>query len=333
MKKQLFFVFLLAFFAGITSVNAQNCTPGPLAPAPGVPYSYSATISGAGYDGLGPFTWYVTTNPNLLSAAGVVSNNAGEIIATGAGAYNSPINGANGITIEWTSQAVITASTTPYYLVIKYSQANSTATPSCTAMNMKVWEIKPINKFLLAVNSFTGAIGKDGVYCAADITGAVVTPAAPTVQYTYGANTLYAEVTASYYAGPWLPSFQITGLATDQAITSVTWDVAPGGAYTNTTTLISPGIYTSVNNATAAYDGSTKLYVKVVIANNNFENLADAAINIAVDGIIPTTPPLNDVKSNTDCTSEIAFGKNVNQTIKARPTISSGTGTFIPKNP
>ena len=107
MKKQLLLVLLLALFAGITSVNAQNCTPGPLAPVPGVPYNYSATIAGSGYDGTGPFTWYVTTNPNLLSATGVVTNGGGEIIATGAGAYNTPINGANAITIEWTSQAII----------------------------------------------------------------------------------------------------------------------------------------------------------------------------------------------------------------------------------
>jgi hypothetical protein len=329
MKKQLLFVIVLAIFAGITTVNAQNCTPGPLAPVAGVPYNYSATISGSGYDGTGPFTWYVTTNPNLLSATGVVNNNAGEIIATGLGAYNSPINGANGITIEWTSQAILNATTTPYYLVIKYSQTNAT----CNAMNMKVWEIKPINKFLLAINSFSGAVGQSGVYCAADITDAVVTPGpSPTITYTYGSNTIYAEVTASNYAGSWTPSFQVSGLGTGQAVTSVTWDTSPTGTFANTTTLAT-GVYTSNSNATAAYDGSTKLYVKVVIANNYFENLTDASINIAVDGIIPATTPLNDVVSADDCSPEAAFGKNVGLTLKARPTMTPVTGSFITKTP
>lgn len=334
MKKQLFFVLVLAIFAGINTVNAQNCTPSALAPVAGVAYDYTATISGSGYtQAAGAFTWYVTTNPDLLSSSGVVGPTDGIIIASGAGAYNSPIIGANGITIEWTSQAILNAATTPYYLVIKYAQANSTATPSCDAMNVSVWEIKPINKFLLAVASFTGTVGQSGVYCAANVTGAVVTPGTtPTVQYTYGSNTLYAKVTASNYVGAWTPSFQISGLAGDQAVTSVSWDSDSLGTYAKTTTLAS-GVYTSSENATAAYDGSTKLYVKVVVANNNYSTTSDETITIAVDGIIPATTPLNDVISASNCNPETAFGKSVNQTIKARPIINPGTGSFITKNP
>jgi len=334
MKKQLLLL-VLALFAGYSSLFAQPCLPeGPLSPAAGTPYNYTATVSGAGYDGTGPFTWYVTKDVDLINGV-VVPNNGGEIIASGAGSYNSPINGANTITIEWTSQAI--ANNVPYYLVIKYAQTNSGTNPACSAMNMKVWQVKPQNKFLLAVNSFAGTIGMDGVYCSADVTSAIVTPGTPgSVAYVYGVNNIYAEITASKYTGEWTPSFKITGLDAVQTIADVTWDTSPTGTFTNTTTPgAGPGEYVSTTNAIAAFDGSLKIYVKVAVNNNYFENLAGLTVNVAVDGVIPSTPPLPDVISETDCTPEVPFGKNTNLTIKARPTITPdpATGDFIPKNP
>jgi hypothetical protein len=206
-------------------------------------------------------------------------------------------------------------------------------------MNMKVWQIQPINKFLLAVNSFGGAIGMNGVYCSADISSAIVTPgASPTVAYVYGVNNLYAEITASKYTGEWTPSFRISGLDAIQTIASVTWDTDPAGTFTNTTTAgAGPGEYVSNTNAIAAYDGSAKIYVKVTINNNSFENLAGQTVNIAVDGVIPVTSgtPLPDVVSDIDCSPEAIFGKNTNLTVNPRPTITPDptTGNFIPKNP
>lgn len=334
MKKQLLLL-VLAVFAGYSSLFGQTCADGPLSPAAGTPYNYAATVSGAGYDGTGPFTWYVTKDVDLINGA-VVPNSGGEIIASGAGAYNAPIGGANTITIEWTSQAI--ANNVPYYLVIKYSQTNAGTTPSCSAMNMKVWAIQPINKFLLAVNSFAGAIGMDGVYCSADVSSAIVTPgASPTVAYVYGVNNLYAEITASKYAGEWTPSFKITGLDAIQTIASVNWDTDPAGTFANTTTLGAPGEYVSNSNAIAAYDGSLKIYVRVTVDNNSFENLAGETVNVAVDGIIPVTTgsPLPDVISDTDCAPEAIFGKNTNLTVNPRPTVTPdpATGNFIPKNP
>jgi len=333
MKKQILTLIVAIIAIGFSTAYGQNCTPSPLAPAAGVPYNYSATISGSGYDGAGPFTWYVTQAVNLLDATQIVVNNGGEIIASGVGAYNAPINGADSITIVWTSQAV--ADGAPYYLVIKYSQANSTTNPTCSAMNMKVWEIKPINKFLLAINPFAGAIGMGGVYCSADITSAIVTPGAPTVAYIYGVNTIYAEITPSFYAGPWTPSFQITGLDAIQNIVSVDWDVAPNGTYANSTTLQGGLGYVSNSNATSAYDGSSKIYVRVTVNNNYFENLGGQTVNIGVDGIIPvvTGSPLADVISDADCNPEIPFGKNANLTINPRPTITGNPTPFITKNP
>ena len=336
MKKQIFIPVLtvLALFANLSTAFAQNCTDGPLAPVAGHPYTYSATIQGAGYDGTGTYTWYVTSKPDLFDATGKITNNAGEIIATGGGAYNSGISGsaAKDLTIEWTSQAILNGLTNPYYLVVQYSQNNGT----CTAMNLKVWQIQPINKFLLAINTFSGAVGQDGVYCAADVTSAIVTPGTtPTVTYIYGVNTLYAEITASNYDGDWTPSFNIQSLDAAQTIASVSW--ATDAAFTTPhTTTVAGNIATSTDKATAAYDGSSKIYVKFVISNNSFENLTGQNnITIGVDGTITaSSSTLNDVVSATNCTDEVVFGKTVVETIKNRPTVSdTATPSFITKTP
>jgi hypothetical protein len=171
MKKQLFIFVLLAFFAGIINVSAQNCSPGALNPVAGQSYDYSVVISGTGYNGTtGSYTWYVTTNVDLMNAAGVVLNN-GLTFATVTD-YNTPTVNLNPLSLTWTAAATTSGQT--YYLVVKFAQ--QATGNSCTAMNMKVWEIKPINKFLLAINSFAGALGQSGIYCFADVNGATVTP-------------------------------------------------------------------------------------------------------------------------------------------------------------
>ena len=336
MKKQILILVLtvLGLFANLASALAQNCTDGPLAPVAGHAYSYSATIAGAGYDGTGTYTWYVTSKPDLFDATGKIANNAGEIIATGGGAYNSGISGAaaKDLTIKWTSQAILNGLTSPYYLVVQYSQNNGT----CTAMNLKVWQIQPINKFLLAINTFSGTIGQDGVYCAADVTSAIVTPGTtPTVAYIYGVNTLYAEITASNYDGDWTPAFNIQNLNGAQTIASVSWATDQAFTTPHTTNVVG-NVATSTDKTTAAYDGSNKIYVKMVINNNSFENLAGQTnLTIGVDGTITAgSSTLNDVVSATDCSDEAAFGKTVVETIKNRPTISdTATPSFITKNP
>lgn len=180
MKKQLLFT-LMALFAGLTTAVAQTCTPGPLSPSAGTPYTYKVLIGNPPYNGTtGDFTWYVTTNVDLLSATGVLPSPGTEIIASGV--YNAAATGQDTIGITWTAQAIVNGMTTPYYLVVQFAGNNGT----CDAMNMKVWEIIPINTFLLAINSMGGE-GGDGTYCAADVSGAIVTPgASPTVAYEYG---------------------------------------------------------------------------------------------------------------------------------------------------
>jgi hypothetical protein len=328
MKKQLILL-VLAVFAGFVTAYGQNCTQGPLSPAAGTPYTYKVLIGNPPYNGAtGSYTWYVTTNVDLLNATGVVPS-PGDIVATGA--YNTATVGEDQIVITWTAQAIVNGLANPYYLVVKFAGNNGI----CDAMNMKVWEIKPINKFLLAINTMAGA-GGNGTYCAADITSATVTPgASPTVNYQYGVNSLYARITASNYAGDWKPSFKVDGLDPVQVLTSVVWSTDSLFATSHTTTLVG-NVATSTDLATAAFDGSAKIWVKVDVDNKSFETLADLPITIGVDGIIQVgATTLDDVISDTDCNPEVAFGKTVNETIKARPTVTPdpATGPFITKNP
>ena len=328
--KKLLFLLIVALIAATVTAYGQTCNPGPLAPAAGNPYTYKVIIGNPPYNPVtGEFTWYVTTNVDLLSATGVVPSPGSEIIASGT--YNAPAVGQDSIQITWTAQAVVNGMANPYYLVVKFAGNNGI----CDAMNMKVWEVIPINTFLLAINNMGGA-GSDGTYCAAPVSSAIVTPgASPTVNYQYGVNTLYARITPSRYTGEWTPSFRIEGLDPVQTLTSVVWSTDSLFTTTHTTT-IAGNVATSGDNALSAFDGSVKIYVKIDVTNNYFETLADLPIILGVDGVITVgSTTLNDVKSETDCSDEVPFGKFVDQTIKARPTITPdpATGPFITKNP
>ncbi len=329
--KKLVLLFVVALLAAFASAYGQTCTPGPLTPAAGTPYIYKVLIGNPPYnETTGSFTWYVTTNVDLISTIGVVPSPGTEIIATGT--YNAPAVGQDQIEITWTALAVVNGTVNPYYLVVKFAGNNGI----CDAMNMKVWQVIPINTFLLAINDMGGA-GANGTYCAAPVSSAIVTPSTtnPTVNYQYGVNSLYARITASRYTGDWTPSFRIEGLDAVQTLTSVVWSTDSLFTSTHTTT-IAGNVATSTDNATAAFDGSAKIYVKVDVDNHHFETLADLAITIGVDGVITVgATTLNDVISATDCNDEVPFGKFTNQTIKARPTVTPdpATGPFIVKNP
>jgi len=328
MKKQVLLLILLVI-SGLANTYAQSsCTQGPLAPAAGSPYTYTVTVNNPPFNGTtGQYTWYVTTNVDLLNATGVVPNNGGEIIASGT--YNAPAAGQNSIQITWTAQAIVNGMTNPYYLVIKFAGSNAGI---CDAMNMKVWEVKPINKFLLAINVYNGT----DRYCAAPVSSATVTPGAtPTVNYQYGVNTLYARVTPKNYTGNWVPSFKIDGMDPVQTLSSVSWSTDSLFTTSHTTT-IAGNIATSTDPHAAMFDGSAKLYLKIDVDNHHFETLADLALTIGVDGVINVgATTLNDVKSETDCTDEVPFGKFLPVIIKARPTVTPdpATGPFITKNP
>ena len=329
MKKQLFLL-IMALIASMDFTYGQSCSAGPLRPSATVPYSYAVTISAInGYTDTGNFTWYVTINPNLITGAEIPST--GDVITVGAGLTYGKSNlaaGQKNIVISWSPEAVALAATNPYYLVVKYGQSNGT----CSASNIKVWKISPINSFLLAIEAVdnTGA-SSTGVYCAADITDIVINPTNDKATYNYGENTFYAKVTASNIVGEWTPSIKIPTLNAGQTIKELGWSATVSGVYTAFTGAANStgGEFTSPNNANAAAYGSLPIYIKLVISNGTWNGSTDQDINIGMDGVYGSGS-LKDVKSSTDCSEESNFGKVVTQTIKARPDILTNTPSGSP---
>ena len=329
MKKQLLILsILLAFFAGISNVNAQ-CTPGPNSPTPGIPVDYTTTISGDTYAGDGIYWWYVTRDPNLLT--GTVDLPADGFFTVGTGSsYNSQTNPGTTSTLNLTWLPASIGET--FYLVLQYSEENDGG--PCTAENIRVWEITPINTFLLAIVA-------DGETCPGDVTGALVTTGTPnTVAYTYGTTTLTYTATASGVNSDWQPSIRIPALqtatfGTGQTYASAEWTQDGGtnwysfGAVAGTS---ASGDFESAVNAVATEAGST-MSIRIVINNNNFESLADQTINVAIDGYLMPGHAPSDIVSATDCTEAAAFAKSADHNINARPTITTATGTFMTQTP
>jgi len=340
MKKQLL-ILIVALFAisfstayGQTASDPPTCNATALTPAPNQQYNYQVTVGGPGYAGTGNYRWYVTTSTNLLTGA-VIANDGTMFTASGAGAYNLLVGGGGTIDITWTSAALATG--VPYYLVIRYEETNSTATPSCDAMNLKVYRIVPMNTFWLKIESVADAAGTAGgvEQCAANITGAVMTEPAGTVEYTYGENVLYVKITASGYVGDWTPTLRITGAVNDQAIgaAGIIWTSgAVSGIFTGGAGPFGNGDYTSNNPMPSTLAGS-EIIVSIPIANNHHQGIADQTIAVAIDGnyVVGATTYLHKSDVNGNCSDATAFEDTVNKIIRARPGITSVAPAFVPE--
>ncbi|MEI6060884.1 MAG: hypothetical protein WCR72_09255 [Bacteroidota bacterium] len=359
MKKQrLLLVLILAFFAGISSINAA-CLGTGFTPAAGVPYTYVVDVSalGAGYTGIGTFDWYVTQNVDILDAGagGIIpavntmftvggADSPYHVIAPGAGTTKQ-------ITLTWTPAAV--ASGSPFYLVLRYTEANTVAlAPGCSAENIRVWQIQPINTFLLAVEPATNAgVATPGANsCAPGILTAVVTPnaipASASVEITYGESQLYYRLTASGILGEWRPSIHVPALAgLGQNYVAVEWNSKDDGTGTWHTfnipagsSIAADGI--STDNATVTDAAGTAILVRLRIANDNYEHLTDQGITVGVDGYLPTAYTVSDIWGGVGpapdpCAQADPFAKTATYTILHRPTPTPGPGmpAFIQKLP
>ncbi|MEI7727484.1 MAG: hypothetical protein WCK09_20410 [Bacteroidota bacterium] len=353
MKKQQFlFVLLLAIFAGISSANAQ-CVGSWGTPAAGVPYTYDVTVSGTGYTGVGTYDWYVTQNVNIIDAASIIPKvNTFFTVDEATVGYSDYHNilgfTSNQLNLTWTPLSI---SSGTFYLVLRYTEANSTASPACSAENIRVWQITPINTFMLAIEGATsgGASFAPAEQCAAPLLSAVVTPgASPTVNYTYDMSTIFYRVTGSGILGDWRPSIRIPALAgLGQNYVAVEWNQDITGAGGTWQTFNVPagntagGDFVSTANATItdAVVG-TPILIRVKIANVNYETLADQAILVGVDGYLPTAYTASDINGGAGpvpdpCAQAAPFAKEATYTILARPTITKGAAmpAFIVKLP
>lgn len=336
MKKQILILafIVLATFANVSRSYAQ-CTPTPLTPAPGIEYDYGVTIVGTNTSPT--FLWYATTDVNLLTGTKLTTADAYFTVGA-ASAYNNTTGGTANLKLTWTPKAIGTT----FYLVVKYTESSASG---CTVENMRVYEVKPINTFLLAINGTdaTGAAAT-GVTCAAPVTGAVVTAATPTVAYTYGQNVLYYKVTASGILGDWRPSIQLPALAgLGQNYANAEWnDKADGsGAWHSfglTAGDLDGGDFVSTDLANVTNVAGTSILVRIRVENVNFETLANQTITVGVDGHLPTAFTESDIIGGagaTACNPETPFGKKGSSVIEARPTVNAvpATGAFIPKLP
>jgi hypothetical protein len=327
MKKHIILLLALTVFAGILKTNAQ-CTGTEITPAPGIEYDYPATISGPGYSGTGQYDWYVTQNVNVIDIPSIIALPNAFFTVDGSTPYHNTGTGVNHILITW--EPASTGQT--FYLVLRYRENNSTTDPLCSAENIRVWEIVPINSFLLAL-----APGLDGFTCAVDATGAVVTPGTPsTVTLTYGNNSLYYAANASGILGDWRPWVRIPDLQATQSYVSVDWtyDMTGAGGWQAFSGLIPNG---STQDLQAAGDATvtdatngTPILIRVVINNNNWQTLADQVVNVAIDGYLAPDYAVSDIinEAPDPCAEAPEFYRNADFIVKARPTIGS-TVTFL----
>ncbi len=332
MKKQILILalFVMAMFASVTNSYGQ-CAGSSITPVTGVDYPYGIDVTGL--VGTSPsYSWFVTMNTDLK---------AGELAPlTATDGYFTIESGAatNTLHLKWTPKAVSGV----FYVVAKYS---ATSSSGCQVANMKTIEVKPINMFLLAITGSTVTGGNAQVAnCAADISAIAVTAATPTVQYTYGQNTIYYEVTASGILGGWKPSIRIPALASDQTYASASWSSDGGTNWTACTGLATTSATQDLGlaaDATVANVAGSKYIIRLIINNNNFETLADQTLAVAIDGLLPDAYAVSDVygggPSPDPCAEATEFYKTANYTITGRPTIGVGTltglGDLIPKLP
>jgi len=330
MKKQILILalFVMAMFAGVTNSYGQ-CVTGPMNPAAGVAYPYTVT-SGAGTGG---WDWYVVQNVNLLSTPLLVADG---FFTTSGSTYNNTTGSAATINITWTPLAL--ASTNPFYLVVKYTETVN----GCSVGNIKVWEIKPVNTFLLAMTGSdnAGVIANNST-CAAPIkTAGINTPATPTVTYTFDTNSIYYKITASGANGTWTPSLELPALAGNttygQKYLSVDYSSDNG---TNWTTFGAPaangGTLTLGSALPVTVVGSPYL-IRVIVDNANYENAGVAGsvqgIIVGVDGVLPNG--IKDiVDPSTNCNAEADFGKKGTFNINKRPPITTAVGVFVTQTP
>jgi len=339
MKKQLFLlVLLLAFFAGTTNVNAQ-CVPDALHPAVGIEYDYVAIIGGPGYDGTGgsAYDWYITQSLNVIDAAAILTPGLYFTVG-GATPYHNGATGVNHILLTWTADAL--ASPNAFYLVLRYREDNATGISTCSAENIRVWQIDPINTFLLALEGGTLNAGTyqplaGSMTCAADVTAAVVTAGTPgTVTLTYGENSIYYVATASGIQGNWRPAIRLPILAATQTYVAAEWtsDLTGAAGWVAFTGAPVPGDFTSPSDATVTNVNGTSILIRVRLLNNQWQTLADQPITLALDGFLPPTylDPAGDIIGTgaTPCDLAAPFLRTADYTIKARPTIT-GTPQFL----
>ncbi len=351
MKKQVFILILLAFFAGTFAFGQAvhvddpilvNCaTAGPLFPIAGMPYTYEVAFNPTG----GLAYWYSTISTSFMAGdvrSATEQAIGGTYVSAASPDYRVSSKDSTKTWITWNSKGLTTAIAAgvqpALFVVVEY-----TAPASGCANNMKVIPIRPIDAFTVDIMNLSAADSATALaYAAPDsscfdkirsadwIAGA----GDGLIDYNFGTNVLFYEVVAANFSGRFTPSFRITGLQATQTA-KIDWGYSKGafphsvGAVVNGTPVTTPApdsTYTNVTNTSLG----VSIFVRVTIENDDFEGLAATTYSLAVDAV--NRESSIDVVNSTCINPGTADYVDIaTQVLKPRPTITPVTPTlFIP---
>jgi hypothetical protein len=350
MKKQFLLIVSLAFVAGTFSFGqnaVHNSIPRPISclddaghPIAGKPYTYEALGTPTG----GSFLFWATKDPNFIAtAAGVTTNNLAtrltvpaNLLATSANYATQ--NAADTVSITW-SDATLNGTVpgvTPTFVAVHY-----TAPAAGCADNFNAWEIQPIKAFIVDIKNIDDATRNILAYNAPDSQCVDIVRGAQyvggTVNFNFGADTLYFEVVAANFSGSWTPTFAVNGLgAVETAAVTWTYDLP---ATWNGSTTWNPAA-TVVLTTEPNISLGVSIYARVIVTHNNFEGIAPSSITLVVDG--QNTIGDWDIANNLvdgspsgTCVPALAADQLdvATQVLKARPTLTPVNPTpFLPTN-
>lgn len=370
MKKQLF-ILILAVFASVNVVLAQpyattHTAPRPLAcnndalhPIAGKPYVYTLDATPPN----GVYTWWATKNPNFISTtASTTTMNTGTQLTTASGDLInvSPNYGAgngttaNTVSITWSSALLAgtqyqstpgaaAPAKTPTFVAAYYAAPSG----SGCADNFKVYELEPLNGFTVDILNLnpTTKVPDAGTYsytaeqCVDNVRSATYTTAHQ-ILYDYGVNVLYFEVVAANFTEEWTPTFNLTGLQTNQTA-DIVWDYStafstPVTVKTGATAdgeFVSPSVV-KVDPSVTNTSLGVSIYVRVTIHNGKYETLTANKISLGVAG--QNKELAWDVDNNNPATADCStvatktFEDTVDQLINPRPDVKEGTKSVAP---
>ena len=333
-----------------------NCVGDAQHPKAGVSYNYLLNNTSADATG---YRFWATKDPDFVSlVAGTTTLNQADSLHRN---YSTELFGYSASYLGQTVTNSVDITWGPDLLArTDYQQghigAGTIAAPTSTfvvgwaencADNIKIWEIDPSPAFTVDIKVIDDAtrlpLGygvNTGSQCVDDVRAAKYNTTDFQIDYNYGWDTLYYEVIASNFVTSWLPTFYLTGLdgtiQTARIDWATSWDniqkaAGPfieggditGGSITGTTAI------TSVNPNTV---NGVSLFVRVVIANNNYETLAAETIELSVAGLDAVG---YDIDDDALCTvpgtaADAADDDETSRTITPRPTIVEGTPLIIP---
>lgn len=316
MKKQIFILvlFVLAVFANVNKSYGQ-CLEDPLHPIAGKAYSYGITVGGSAT--AKSYFWFVTDDPNVLTAGNLVTP------LTATGNYVLTNGNTATATITWTPALIATAASKNYYVVVKYVATNTSAT--CDVENIKAYKIRPTNMFQLDLanaNSTGGVEANNYSTCtSAMVTAHIVEDSdptkAPTITYDYGTNEMLFKITVRNFSGAWNLSVNRSEIAA-LAGTAETFTMGYCTTYNGTYTSIGSDNPVSIAEGTTLTTDDEIIYLKVTFDHNTFEDIANKTVVLKANA----TDAGNNPDLSSTCTAE---ADQITQILLGRPSITTNT--------